>query len=69
MNYIVSVTACSSQPWDTQPSLLHIELVHTSSSILTSSLYPNIYPVVLQLIGFDISFTVIVSSLRSMQEK
>ena len=54
INSIVSVPACFPKPRDRWPSLLHIELAHTGSSILTGSMYPNILLVVLQLTWFDI---------------
>ena len=56
------------QPWDRQPSLLHIQLFHTGSSILTRYLYPKTNPVVSQFMWFTIDPTVIASSLGSMQE-
>ena len=69
MNYIMSVTECFSQLWYRCPSLFHFELVHAGSSILTSSLSPNIFSIVFQLTWFSIGFTVIVSYLGSMQAK
>ena len=47
------------QLWDRRPSSLHIEFVHTGASILTRSLYPNIFPLFFQLIWFAIGSTVI----------
>ena len=57
---IVSVSACSLQPWDRRPSSLHIYFVHTGASIFTKSPYPIIFPVVLQLMWCDSGSTVIV---------
>ena len=59
MNSIVLVPECFFRPWDKRPSSLHIELVHTGSSILTRSLFPNPPPVFLQWMWFAIGSTVI----------
>ena len=60
INLIVSVPACSFQPWDRRPSSLHIEFFHTGASIFTDSLYPRIFPVVSQLMWCANGYTVIV---------
>ena len=49
--------------------MLHIEFFYTGSSILTRSLYPYIFPVVLQLIWFSSGSTVIVYFLEPMRER
>ena len=66
MNSIVSVPTYFFHSWDRRPSSLHIEFVHTGASILTRSLYPNIFRVVLHLIWFASGSTVIVYFLGSM---
>ena len=48
INLIVSVPACSIEPWNRRPSSLHKEFVHTGASICIKSLYPWIFPVVSQ---------------------
>ena len=58
-----------SQHWYRRPISFHIELVHIGASILTSYIYPELFPVVLHLMWFAIDYTVIVSFLGSMQAK
>ena len=43
INYILYVPACFPYTYDRRPRLLHIEFFHTGASILTRSLYPNIF--------------------------
>ena len=45
--------------WDRWPSLFHIGLVHTGSSIFTRSFYPKILPLFLQWICFSIASTLL----------
>ena len=61
MNSIVSVPAYFVQSWDMRPTLFHIELVHNSAFIFNRSLYHEIFPVVSQLIWFDVGSTFIFS--------
>ena len=68
MNSILSVPACFSQPRDRHPIFWRIQLVHTVTSILTRSLYPNIFRVVSQLMWFSVFTTVIVYFSGSMLE-
>ena len=54
MKSIVLVPECFPHPWDMRPSLLHIELVHTGSSVFTRSLYTKFVLVVSQWMCFQL---------------